>query len=72
MICNGTCTICPNPCQRTVNYEFIESIKNTKNEIPPEIEKKASEVFDMVVVDHAGQYELTKNIFGKEKVRKVK
>lgn len=45
--------------------------------ISPEEEKGAEEAFDrplneVAIVENAGQYEVVRTVFGKEKVRKVK
>lgn len=76
MLCNGICSICSNPC-------FRGEIKEKQETISPELEEKLSEVFDtaipdqssetgLVVVEDIPAYELKRNIFGKEKVRKIK
>lgn len=56
MFCNGACCFCSVPCSKSVIKE------NLKTEI---VEKKEE-------VENIGVYEVKKNIFGKEVVRKVK
>lgn len=69
MQCSGVCAVCSNPCFR--------------GEVPSrpsqEVEEKLSQFFEeppktengLAVVENIGTYEVVKNIFGKEKVRKV-
>ena len=77
MECNGFCSICPNPCFRGEIKGKLEEI----SPISPTEEEKASEIFDsavpptetgLSVVEDVGSYEVRKNIFGKEKVVRIK
>lgn len=80
MQCNGICSICTSPC-------FRGEIRGNQETVSPNLEAKLSEVFDapitsaektepsetgLVVLEYVPTYEVTKNIFGKEKVRRVK
>lgn len=83
MCCNGCCLFCPCPCNRGNYGKLGENFP-----ISPEEEKGAEEAFDkpltsseeensvklneVAIVENAGQYEVVKTVFGKEKVRKVK
>lgn len=78
MQCNGFCGICPNPCYRgevpkSQLQDFADPLPLSKKEI-----EGAEKAFDapsetgLAVVENAGTFEVTKNIFGKEKVRRVK
>lgn len=71
MACNGVCVFCSIPCFRGEVKTFT-----------PQEEERLSEVFDntdvsseskngLAVVENIGTYEVVRNIFGKEKVRKV-
>lgn len=76
--CNGLCGICAAPCYRgevprSQLQDFADPLPLSKKEI-----NGAEKAFDapigteLAVIDNAGQFELKRNIFGKEKVRKVK
>ena len=77
-LCCGYCGICPAPCYRgevprSQLQDFADPLPLSKKEIIG-----AEKAFDapletgLAVVENVGSFEVTKNIFGKEKVRRVK
>ena len=77
--CSSVCAFCPNPCYRG---EIKENRGNKEkiSPISPSEMQGISDAFDtpsssetgLAVVENIGEYEVVRNIFGKEKVRKVK
>ena len=83
MVCNGLCIFCPNPCKKEVVIlekamaETMSENLRKLNEVTPveqlyPVINEGVSSTDVAVVESAGHYEVVKNIFGKEKVRKVK
>lgn len=77
-LCSGFCSICAVPCYRgeiprSQLQDFADPVPLSKKEI-----EGAEKAFDapvetgLAVVEDAGTFEVTKSIFGKEKVRRVK
>lgn len=69
MFCNGLCNLCSAPCFRgeqkeIVQNDFVQSKAETE-----QTEKVAAE--RGLAVPETVKYEVVKNIFGKEKVRRV-
>lgn len=86
MVCNGFCRMCPNPCPHTVIINKAAQTVSKEEEKgaseafdKPVIQVEDAEVIEikaedrgLAVVDNTSTYQVTKNIFGKERVRKVK
>lgn len=58
MYCNGACCFCSVPCSKTVEIRGKTTETNDKNK-------------ETETVEDIGTYEIKKNIFGKEVVRRV-
>lgn len=87
MECNGICSICSNPCFRGEvkgNQENISPITSEEEKGASEafdsarttssvgtLQNEPSET-GLSVVENVGTFEVKTNIFGKQKVRKVK
>lgn len=73
--CSSVCAFCPNPCYRGEirgNQEKISPISpNEIQGISDAFDTPATSETGLSVVENIGTFEVVKNIFGKEKVRKV-
>ena len=70
MFCSGLCAICNTPCSRgEIKHEDRVIADEVKTEVEVVEEGKVEETGLSVPV---AEYEVVKNIFGKEKVRRVK
>ena len=85
MFCNGLCGICGRCYIGEIKNENAKNVKNLRIsdsqpqnngvEISPSIStelQNEAKLNEVAVIESVGTYEVTKNIFGKEKVRKVK
>lgn len=81
MSCNGICNFCSTPCFRGVVENVVnevqeqstpqdvnntEDVSSQSRSVVPEQETGLS------LVENVGSYEVSKGIFGKQKVRRVK
>lgn len=66
MFCNGFCSLCMSPCYRG-------EISSPDNRAASPVEKKIVQQEEKgLAVNETVKYEVVKNVFGKEKVRRVK
>lgn len=65
MYCNGACCFCSLPCNKSQNTEKSEKLTRTSKKLT----KDSKEI---TVVDKCVTYEVSRNVFGKEKVRRLK
>lgn len=66
MFCNGFCSLCMSPCYRG-------EIASPNNKASSPVEKEIVQQEEKgLTVNETVKYEVVKNVFGKEKVRRVK
>lgn len=73
MNCNGLCSLCFAPCFRGKNVnEKASQAKTIESEVVKAVESKTVSQEETGLSIPSAEYVVTKNIFGKEKVRRVK
>lgn len=73
MSCSGLCSLCFAPCFRgkTANTEAVQNFKE-ESKVAETVETKSVPQEETGLSIPTAEYVVTKNIFGKEKVRRVK
>lgn len=69
MFCSGLCAICNTPCSRG---EIKSGNRVIADVVELEVKAEESKVEETGLSVPVAEYEVVKNIFGKEKVRRVK
>lgn len=65
MYCNGACCFCSLPCKKNQLVESSQKLTTSSK-------KLTNENKEVAIVQKVESYEVTRNLLGKEKVRKIK